>query len=621
MLAVGFRVNQLAPANREARVVESLADGCAAFAPAVSALRNALTWTIWPHVVATSTAYGSIARSGPTRTQIALWLAIVAVALATAVSAFGSYQVGSTSDDAEYVILAHQLITLQPYRMTTGPDLAGPERYPFVYPLVLSVPLLLAPDSLEALKVPSLMATLLVTALLFWGWRRFTGNRSYWWALAAVSLFVTSRMVTDLARKVMSEPLFLALCILALLLAQRRADGNRGFGSMFGLSMALTLALFTRTIGVVLVATVLLFLFVRIGKAFWREAALILVQMATLTALLVSATSVQVADLIPVGYLNDPHASTLIRLTQSPTLQRATEGDSAAPTATVSTPASPVTRPFLDSVGKTLQFYLFRGVRYAVVGSGAGPGEEAMVTQLGLPGLSAVASLLVTALVFAGLARRLVGDPARVAVWFTLAYTAALLLWRGEDERLLYPILPVLLWGLLSGIELVASYSVSPIRSALPRRALAGSVFAIAITGLMTLSVLGSWRLEDSRWHVGDLASRTQWLRSEGSSTDVVMTERPTTDFVYGAHQTVRYPDQGAFASAQTLWGYARGLRVKYVLVAPDAAWQPIHDMTYSPAATRVLELLEVLTQQGQATLVHSEPDTRIQVFALAESA
>lgn len=548
------------------------------------------------------------------RARVVLWLAIVILVAGLSLAAIDSYQVGATGDDATYIILARSLIVSEHYGLINGPGTLEPERYPFGFPLVLSVPLRIVPDSLDALRVPSLIATIAVLGLLFWCWPPLSGNAPLSLGVVVVALLATSRLVIDHARKVMSEPVFTTFCVLALILAQRRADGKRGSLSLCLLSLALMMAVFTRTIGIVLVGVIFAYLFVRVGKRFWKDGALILTGMATFTAIVVVATPVELTDLVPTQYLRDTHATSLTALMSLAAAAPAPDAGpsvAGAPGAMAEKPAAALT-----DIARTSQFYALRGIRYTVMGFGGGGGEETLIAHLGQPALADAASVAVAACVLLGLARLLTRDPTLVAVWYTLAYLGALLLWRGQDPRLLYPVLPMLIWGLVSGAQTLAvgMQRLLRMRVADPVRR---AVTSLAVGGWIALSFWASLRPDDSRWHVGDLPSRTRWLAAQPSAA-VVMTESPATDFLYAAHPTVPYPPAGLASDINTLQVYAQARGVRYVLVAPDIVTPHTgFDAKYSGAAKRTLDQLSTLAEQGHAALVYSDRDSAVQVFEL----
>src|SRR6266487_1209383 len=106
-----------------------------------------------------SSALGSAAIPGPSRTQIVIWLGLVAAVLLVSLSNYQSYQIGTHYDDARYIVLAQSLAFSNQYGMINGPAPIAPGKYPFGYPLLLVPGLRLFPERLDLLKIPSLFAT------------------------------------------------------------------------------------------------------------------------------------------------------------------------------------------------------------------------------------------------------------------------------------------------------------------------------------------------------------------------------------------------------------------------------------------------------------------------------
>jgi hypothetical protein len=64
--------------------------------------------------------------------------------------------------------------------------------FPFAYPLFLTPLIRAFPENIDALKIPSLLATISIATVLFWGWGWLSKSKSYWWALAITGLYAHS---------------------------------------------------------------------------------------------------------------------------------------------------------------------------------------------------------------------------------------------------------------------------------------------------------------------------------------------------------------------------------------------------------------------------------------------
>ncbi len=169
----------------------------------------------------------TVRAGSPTRAQIGVWLVLLAAAVTVSLLQYGHSVVGVYKlDDSAYIVLAESLVHADRYGLINAPGAPVPTHFPFGYPLVLSPFVVLFPGNLEVLKAVSLVATLLNAGILFWGWRWFRVQRSYWWAIAVVGLYVLSPLTVRFAGMVMSEPVFTTFCLLAILLAEQAANGR-----------------------------------------------------------------------------------------------------------------------------------------------------------------------------------------------------------------------------------------------------------------------------------------------------------------------------------------------------------------------------------------------------------
>ncbi len=190
--------------------------------------------------------------------------AILVVALAAYGHAFGSFQVGVYTDDAEYVVLARSLAQGQGLRLASYPDTPATTRYPPGYPLVLAPLARAFPTELVPLQAVSLAATLASLALAY-GLYRAQGCH-HGLATGAVLLLALNPIVVAHSGMVMSEPVN-AMFTLGALLALRLAD--RRHVSFAALSGVLTgLAVLTRLSSAPLLAAIGLHLLA--GRRFGR---------------------------------------------------------------------------------------------------------------------------------------------------------------------------------------------------------------------------------------------------------------------------------------------------------------------------------------------------------------
>ncbi len=203
------------------------------------------------------------------------WLLPALVILAAALVvrwASVPYMVGVLHDDGIYLLLAQSIASGDGFRYSHLIGAPAATHYPPLYPLFLSAALRVAPG------FPGNVTFLLgLNALLIgvaaWGWWQFATTRLGWKqapAAAAALAAMLASPVLMLASALMSEPLFLALLLPALLLSERAAetaDHTRvlATGAFIGAIMLV------RTHAL---ALLLAYLLVLVARQRWRHAAL-----------------------------------------------------------------------------------------------------------------------------------------------------------------------------------------------------------------------------------------------------------------------------------------------------------------------------------------------------------
>jgi hypothetical protein len=190
--------------------------------------------------------------------------ALFAFVLAVAILTVTPWPVGAFQDDAIYTVLARSLAEGEGYRMINLPGAPHATHYPPVYPAVLALLWRLGPpfpDNIVVFKFAN--AVFLAAAAL--GTFVFARARLGWtpWGAAAAALAgALSILVLLITGVVLSEPLFMALLLPALLLAERSAETGR-VGTAVLAGAALGVLALTRTLGAVAVPAAVVMLLVR----------------------------------------------------------------------------------------------------------------------------------------------------------------------------------------------------------------------------------------------------------------------------------------------------------------------------------------------------------------------
>lgn len=207
----------------------------------------------------------STARLTVSRTVPAWLVSVLVGALVFGVGALivDGLPVGAAHDDGMYVILGKALATGHGYRWLHVPGTPPATHFPPGYPAVLALLWLLFP------AFPANVIVFKLANALFMG---LAATGCFWFArsrlemsdagAAAFSIVATLGIPTlTLSALVMSEPLFLALLIPTLLLAERVADDDSSsMRNLIALALLVGLATLVRTHGIALIGAVALVL-------------------------------------------------------------------------------------------------------------------------------------------------------------------------------------------------------------------------------------------------------------------------------------------------------------------------------------------------------------------------
>jgi hypothetical protein len=528
---------------------------------------------------------------------------------------YDSFQLGTYSDDAYYVVLAQSISRSGQYGLIHNPgDQPDPAPYPFGYPLLLAPFDLLFPGNLDAMKALSLIATLSNGALLFWGWR-WLSRRSHWWAVAVAGLYMLARLTIEHARMAESEALFTTFCLAAAILAAIAAQKVWSPWRSLLIGVMLVCAVSIRTVGVVLVATVLGVLLYGLKDRFWRELLWIVAAVVLVAGLIVSIAPVQLADLVPARYFAGGDARFLIAL-GLPFVSA--DGIDQLPSRYVTEDDAGTARGRVDVAGLSADFlrkarrHLLKDLRQAVLPIGGGAREQAFGEWIGVPLLPDLVGALTLVLIVLGFVTWFAHDGVSAFSLFAILHFGALLLWNWKGPRLLYPIQPQLLLAFLLGLEAAVSWVSSLMPGGFAPR-FRRVVLTCCILVLVLLSGYQSFSIPDSRLHAGDLKARTQWIRDNTAPSDILLSEEPVVDFLYGDRKTVRQPE--SLSSADELGSFLEENAIDFILIAAEIDWQASYVPTYSDETIELLPLIAELASQDVITQVYPTDRDLVQVF------
>ena len=437
----------------------------------------------------------------PTHSRGSLGLTMILIACSLLAIATLNDDLGSIDgDNAQYIFLAQALATGQGYRTINEPG-SPPETYfPPLFPLMLAP--IIGRWGIHAYWAMHLVvigwAIGCLALWLAWAHRRFD-ERGLTWSLA---LFGTAPLWIVYANRILTEIPFLGWSLAAMLAAERYARQEQALTAAgIGTALALGVAYFTRTVGVVLTAVTIGWLTRRAWRLGARRLA---VGRAALLLAIVGGAAL-------AWHLRNQ----LVTLGQPPPLDY--------------WKLLPLRDPYQPHVGmigwSTLGDRMADNLRYylKVVGTH-------LVHQLRhvpQPWVYGVAALPV-GLVTIGFARRLRRGPT-LAEWYLLGYGLLIWLWPFQEPRFLVPVLPWLFGYLVDGINALAQRTSGD----------AGQ----RSSGLMTtilLVILGSNLLGVAQGFAADRAGRRhgevarewltahEWLAAHAPADAVLMSRKPT---------------------------------------------------------------------------------------------
>jgi hypothetical protein len=198
------------------------------------------------------------------RTDRLVPLLVAAFVAAVCVALVGPWPVGVFLDDGIYAILGKSLATGKGYRYLNIPGHPAATHYPPGYPLLLAALWKIAPifpDNTALFKaVNGLLLGAAAAGMVVFLRARLGFSRI---AAASTSIVVTlSIPIVILAGMVLSEPLFLALLLPALMMAEKSADDGRPVTAGLAGVMVAAMTL-VRSIGIVAIPAAVLILLLR----------------------------------------------------------------------------------------------------------------------------------------------------------------------------------------------------------------------------------------------------------------------------------------------------------------------------------------------------------------------
>jgi len=156
-------------------------------------------------------------------------------------------------DNARYLIVANSILAGTGYRIINSPDPQFETRYPFAYPLILSFIIFLFGESLIFLKLFSLLSFVLSIWLAF---KIFSKDISQKNLIFLILIMALNPFLAQYSDHILTEIPYLFVSLLAFFMFKKYLDNKRYF---IPLIMTLILAFYIRVAGVALLGAIIFY--------------------------------------------------------------------------------------------------------------------------------------------------------------------------------------------------------------------------------------------------------------------------------------------------------------------------------------------------------------------------
>ncbi|HND47961.1 MAG TPA: hypothetical protein PLL95_05330 [Anaerolineales bacterium] len=440
-------------------------------------------------------------------------LFLFALILSSAVLAllrFNSLQIGTSYDDAKYIILAESLASGQGYELINFPRPQIERNFPPGWPLLLSPFTLIFPKNYDALKVVSLVLWLASILLVY---KLFSKRLSSPYLEVLTDLVALNPLLVGISVTLMSETAYLFFSLLALLAFDQVGEKKWGW-----LVLAAVLAFYTqqvRTIGIALTVSLLVIL---VLSKRYKE-------MGLVAALFIVGFTLQ-------SWLNLRNGGTVI---SSGYEAQVLNGSMIEKVGQVWSNAS----GYLNQV--------LAGSLVPIFGTRLDTTFGWLFILLNIAILFVLVSgMFTTKLKFEW-----------IHIYFVI-YTAGILaFWNPQvgsvKARFLIPVLPFLYFYFLSGLKWLAREN---------SRLVIGVACGIAL--VLLARNLQDWR-SPAREQMTDLSIGTSWVSENAPADAIVMVNEPVPAYVHVKHKTINFPKND-----QDLEQYIKKQDIEYIVIAPQ---------------------------------------------------
>lgn len=515
---------------------------------------------------------------------------------------FDRFQIGSFKDDAHYIALARSLALGNNYSYANFPETVSiPPRFPIGFPLAIAPMIAIFPNAFWPIRIVALSATLINGLLLFHFWPRWTQS-SQWYGAVIAGIYWLLPLGVLYGRVVMSEPLFLTIYLLLVAVVADYQDGNEKWWYWLVMVVLAIALIATRTIGVaIVVGAILSFLSnLRTHRSLPRLIGTVLL-LATGT-LLIILLLINSNAVFPRRYLRESNARYFRSVLPG-------DGDMEASTSRDNTEVEGGSVDWVRFTYK-LRHHMYSDIPDVIL-PGSSPLSELIDQRLSLPLVQTALVIGASFLLLLGSLRWLQHTGWHV-LWISgLAYAAALVFWSWNTPRLLYAIIPHLWYAFLLGCWILLYRVISWGHGSRAKHYSSSVLSGFVVILVIFWSGFNLYR-SPSVERVGDLPSRTTWLKENVSPNQIVMTEYPMVDYLSIQTQTVYWPQTQTTSELQS---YLREHNVDYLLMAPEIRWDRLYEPNWSHYLDAWQPVIEELEAQSQIVLSFADDTVNVRVY------
>ena len=492
---------------------------------------------------------------------------------------FGRFQVGTYTDDGEYVVLARGLTQGKGLALINYPDAPLNTRYPPGYPMLLAPLAAVFPSEVLPLQLLSTLFTAVSIWLVYWFARKDCAPTT---ALVVSLAFAINPVAVGHSEMVMSEAAYLCLALLALLAFRKYVDSTTWW--VIPAASLTVYSFYVRTMSLVLIAAFAIFLLVRRqhNKLIWWIVSVViaLIPYAAYTA----SVWGKIFNPIYVEQLDSPGTIGIA-------------GDDLG-----------------ARVIEQLRYYTLNGIPATLLPGSVSPKTVQTLNHLSVAWIIPVLCGVLAAAMAVGAWQLIRSRGLQSVEIFVALYLALLLVWPFHSERFLYPLIPFLYLYFVVGIEASLHWGLGQLSHRLRSLPSSRSATVVVLAFLICITSLDAYQLlntlkQKSTDFAPDLRAGASWIAENAPKSSIVMTNSPISRYLYTERWTI---DAGMGDSEVQILDRIAQRSVDYALIAPKLEWGAHRtEDTYS---VKVLEPV-LRSHPEQFELVYEDAANLVRVY------